>query len=289
MANRVWSAKRDGLRARPGGAWTREKLVYLRKYASAFMTAMAPKRDAGKWDALVFIDLLAGPGIDIERRSRDEFSGSPLIALEVRPAFDYLFLGDLSERNVAVLRRRIPDSDRARVDLKPGDCHERADAITRSLSRRTLGFAFVDPEGFEVRFDLLRTLATRRIDILMLFPSGIGILRNLRSFARQQHSAMDDLWGSRAWRQTPIARLLAGEPLLPSEAERLDLSWAFAFRERVATIGYTNHDSVGPLRNEQNVPMYHLLFFSRDPAGLTIWRNVTQIEASGQRRIRWDR
>jgi three-Cys-motif partner protein len=147
----------------------------------------------------------------------------------------------------------------------------------------------VDPEGFEVRFELFRTFAARRIDVLFLFPSGIGILRNLRAFAGQAHSPMDDLWGSRAWRQTAIARLLAGERLLPTETERLDLSWALAFRERVATLGYSYHDSIGPLRNEQNVAMYHLLFFSRSDAGLTIWRNVTQIEATGQRRIRWDR
>src|SRR5438045_2531983 len=101
------TASGDGLRARVGGAWTREELVYLRKYAGAVMTAMAPKRDAGKWDGLMFIDLLAGPGIDIDKRSRAEFPGSPLIALETTPQFDRLFLGDLRERNVAVLTRRI--------------------------------------------------------------------------------------------------------------------------------------------------------------------------------------
>src|SRR6266851_1528129 len=56
----------DGLPARAGRVWTREKLTYLQKYASAFMTAMAPKRSAGKWDRLVYVDLLAGPGRDID-------------------------------------------------------------------------------------------------------------------------------------------------------------------------------------------------------------------------------
>jgi hypothetical protein len=28
-----------------------------------------------------------------------------------------------------------------------------------------------------------------------------------------------------------------------------------------------------------------LLFFSKHPAGLTLWRNVTKVEASGQRRL----
>ena len=62
--------------ARVSGPWTREKLSYLRKYASAFMTAMAPKKQQGKWDQLVYIDLLAGPGRGIVADNGEEFDGS---------------------------------------------------------------------------------------------------------------------------------------------------------------------------------------------------------------------
>ncbi len=50
----------DGLLARPGGSWTREKLDYVERYAHAFMAAMAVKRAEGKWRELVYIDLLQG-------------------------------------------------------------------------------------------------------------------------------------------------------------------------------------------------------------------------------------
>jgi hypothetical protein len=93
------------------------------------------------------------------------------------------------------------------------------------------------------------------------------------------------LWGNRAWRQLPIVRMLAGEDLSLSEAEQLDQSWVLAFRERVATLGYLFHDSSPPLRNDQNVPMYHLLFFSKNQAGLDIWRGIGRIEPDGQRRL----
>lgn len=85
----------DGLRARPGRIWTVEKLTYLQNYASAFTTAMR-----GKWERLVYIDLLAGPGRDIDLEGNKEFDGSPLIALNIRPAFDYCFFGDKDKRNV---------------------------------------------------------------------------------------------------------------------------------------------------------------------------------------------
>jgi three-Cys-motif partner protein len=278
-------AASDGHRARAGGSWTREKLVYLRKYASAFMTAMAPKRTEGKWNRLFFIDLLCGPGIDII--DGEEHRGSPLIALDTTPPFDRLFLGDLDEANVQALRRRIPPDEIGRVDLKVGDCHGRAKQVVDEFTAwGDLGFAFIDPEGFEVRFELFATLSSRPIDILFLFPSGIGIKRNLPQFARQQgETLMDSLMGDREWRKLPISRLLAGEELTLAEAERLDQSWVLAFQQRVATLGYTYHDNSPPLRNDQNVPMYHLLFFSKNQAGLDIWRGIGKLEPGGQRRL----
>src|SRR2546422_7250006 len=107
----------DGLPARVSGPWTREKLTYVAKYASAFMRAMAPKRKAGKWSELVYVDLLAGPGRGIDHDSGAEFDGSPLRALRITPPFDRLFFADLSRRNVEALRHRITRTDSARVDL----------------------------------------------------------------------------------------------------------------------------------------------------------------------------
>src|SRR5439155_25646043 len=162
----------------------------VEKYASAFMKAMGPKRKAGKWSELVYLDLLAGPGRGIDRDSDAEFDGSPLRALKITPPFDRLAFADLSPRNIEALRRRISRVDLSRVDLRVGDCNVVAKEVVARLSARTLGLAFVDPQGFEATFRLFHVLATRRIDVLFLFPSGIGIARNLRKFARQARSPM---------------------------------------------------------------------------------------------------
>jgi three-Cys-motif partner protein len=250
------------------------------------MTAMAPKRAQGLWSELVYIDLLCGPGKDIDRRTGDEFDGSPLIALATQPPFDKVILGDADRHNISALSNRIRQADVQRVDLQCADCHVRARQVVASMRPRTLGLAFIDPEGFEVRHELFETFSQRPIDVLFLFPSGIGITRNLRAFARQQHSPLDDLMGGTAWRQLPIAKLHAGEELTAAETERLTHSWVMAFRLRVAELGYKHHESVDPLRNEQNAPMYHLLFFSKHTAGLTIFRGISQIDARGQRHLR---
>lgn len=274
----------DGLPARVGGPWTQEKLVYVSKYAGAFMTAMAPKRTPGQWSELVYIDPLCGPGRGIERESGNEFEGSPLGALRITPPFDRLFFSDLSARNIDALRRRISPSDRHRVTLQRGDCTEVAKKVVKALSLRSLGLAFVDPEGFEVTFSLFETLSTRRIDILFLFPSGIGIRRNLAKFAAQATSPMDRLWGDRSWRELPPAKLAAGKRLDSDEALSLDRPWVLAFRTKMAAIGFIFQDESDPcFTNEKNVPMYHLLFFSKHSAGLTLWRGIKKISPSGQR------
>ena len=247
---------------------------------------MAPKRAAGKWAELVYLDLLAGPGRGIDRDSGVEFDGSPLRGLKVTPAFDRLFFADLSRRNVEALRRRIAAADLLRVELRVGDCNVVAREAVARLSSRALGLAFVDPQGFEVTFRLFQVLATRRIDVLFLFPSGIGIVRNLRQFAREEQSPMDALWGGREWRDLPPAKLAVGTKLNPEDAMSLDRPWVLAFRAKMAGIGFQYQDEGDPcFTNEKNAPMYHLLFFSQDPAGLTLWRGIKRIEPSGQRTL----
>lgn len=280
---RRWIAA-DGYRARPAGPWTRDKLRYMERYASAFMTAMAPKRRQGKWNHLVYIDLLAGPGKGIDRATRAEFDGSPLRALRVRPKFDRVYLGDARARNVAILRRRIGTDDFERVHIEVGDCNVRARKVVESLPSKTLGLAFIDPEGFEATFSMFRALASRPIDILLLFPSGIGIRRNLRAFVTQPSSPMDALWGGSEWRDLPPAKQAAGQRLSAVEADTLDRPWVQRFREKMTGIGFEYQDESDPcFRNIRNTPMYHLLFFSRHSAGLQIWKNTKKIEPTGQR------
>lgn len=151
----------DGLPVRVSGPWSQEKLTYVQRYATAFMTAMAPKRKSSQWSELVYLDFLAGPGLGVDRRTGAEFDGSPLRALRVRPAFDRLVFSDVQPRNIEALKKRIPASDLRRVDVRLGDCDDVARDVVAKLPRGTLALAFVDPEGFEVKFRLFQTLAAR--------------------------------------------------------------------------------------------------------------------------------
>jgi len=258
----------------------------MERYATAFMKAMNSKRKAGLWSELVYVDLLAGPGKGIDRDGDLEFDGSPVRALKITPAFDRLFFSDLDKRNVEALRQRIPVDQQSRVSLHTGDCNAVVRNVVASLTRKTLGLAFVDPEGFEVKFALFEALAQRRMDVLLLFPSGIGITRNFRIFAKQPHSPMDDLWGGGEWRDLPRAKLAAGKRLTTGEVMSVERPWIGAFRSKLAHLGFLHEDEGDPyFVNEKNVPMYHLLFFSKHVAGLKIWRGIKKIEPGGQRAL----
>jgi hypothetical protein len=135
---------------------------------------------------------------------------------------------------------------------------------------------------------MFETLAQRAIDIVYLFPSHIGVIRNLKSYVREPQSHLDKLWGTREWRELPMARMVAGLSPTADPGDAYYQSWAAAFCDRVATLGCVHHDMKGPLRNETNAPMYHLLFFSKSEAGLTIWRNVHRIAPDGQRSLRFE-
>lgn len=276
---------KDGLLARTAGIWTREKLTYLERYASAFMKAMGPKRSQGLWEKLVYIDLLAGPGLDIDSETNDEFNGSPLIALAVRPKFDHLFLGDTLPQNIAALEARIPPEDRDRVTIMSGDCNVVITKVLKQVSARTLGLAFVDPQGFEVHFDTLAKLAKRRIDLLYLFPSGIGVRRNWRQSIGSQRNKFDQFWGDPDWRELPVIKQATGD-IQNLTSDKILNSFVVAFRRKLTLAGFEFQDEAVPLfANTNNAQMYHLLYFSHDPVGLKLWNEIKQIGPGGQRKL----
>ncbi len=249
------------------------------------MKAMAPKRSQGLWEHLEYIDLLSGPGLSIVRETKEEFDGSPLIALKIKPAFDHLYFADLNPENIAALKRRVSAQDADRVTFSVGDCNILVDEVLKQISSRTLTLAFIDPEGFEVDFETLAKLAKKRVDLLYLFASGIGVRRNLKNALSVANSRLDKWWGGNDWRDLPAARWAAGE-FSAEPAEKVLQSFVSAFRKKVASAGFQFQDEeVLPFSNTKNAQMYHLLYFSHDRAGLTIWKNIKKIAPGGQRSL----
>ena len=272
----------DGLPVREAGAWTNEKLDYVKRYAGAFVTAMR-----GKWPSLAYIDLLCGPGrCAIREQSKRHILGSPLLALNIKPPFDAFHFSDSSDAFIDALRQRLPVERASATSLRVGDCNAIVTEVVQTLPRGTLALAFLDPEGFEVHFKTLAMLATRPIDILYLFPSGIGIKRNVKQFLQSSPDTMDRFWGGPDWRDCLAKRAPAGSGESADEATAR--SWVEAFARKLRSdLGLFCQEIAPLITNDRNARMYHLLFLSKHNTGLKLWEKVTKIDPHGQRRLPW--
>lgn len=89
------------------------------------------------------------------------------------------------------------------------------------------------------------------------------------------------------WEQLVYIDLLAGPGTGIDRKTRVEFDGSpLRALQKMTEIGFEAQDEGDPcFRNKKNSAMYHLLFFSRNPAGLRIWRNIKKIEPTGQRTL----
>lgn len=220
----VWAA--DGLPARDQGDWAQQKLQFLGNYQGPALGATKRKRGQ-----TYYIDLFAGPGlnvsIDSETGRRQEFSGSPVRALNVifpgRGAptrfggYHFCNLDDvdhlaLSER----VRRELKRLDGAVapevVRCHPGDANLLLPKILATIPDYAYLLVFADIEGpKDLPFSTIRLLRHPHssVDLYVLYPSGIGLNRPLayeEEAARPVFPTYDAYFGLEAWREIWRAR-----------------------------------------------------------------------------------
>jgi spore photoproduct lyase len=272
----------DGYDIRCVGSWAEDKYFYIGRYLDIFSTAMK-----NKWE-LYYIDLFAGCGKCRVRDSGEEIDGSALMSLNIRfPFKKYLFV-DSNPEALDALKERIKGSGLLdRVKLLLGDCNEEVEEIIREIPQRgCLCLAFVDPTGLQVKFETIKKLTEeRRIDLIITFPEGMAIKRNLDKFLRQEHSLLDDFMGDASWREQYRKELVA---LNPFERNR---RFVELYREKLNTIRYLkvkSADEVLIRSSAKKLPLYYLLFASKHPLGHQFWSKIGEIEPSGQQKFKFN-
>src|SRR5262245_23004824 len=161
----------DALLARESGPWAEEKLSILDRYVNMVSTAMK-----GKFGGLVFVDLMAGPGLCLNTRGNGpaEFSGSTLRALRTKFSFSRIVAIESDPDCVAALRARLLKEPRGSLcELIEDDCNNPAVIkAVRAATQGCLTVMFVDLLGTEVRMSTLRAMTTdRKIDLLVTWPT----------------------------------------------------------------------------------------------------------------------
>ena len=285
----------DGLIARDSGEWVKEKLFYVKRYIDAFEVAMRGK----KWRKRIFIDLFSGPGKCIVRDTNECILGSPLLALQTQyPFTDYYFV-DMNAQNIESLKTR------SKASKVPGDCtnffvgdaNQHVNEIVSDIERfdkkfvqgllPCLNLAFLDPEGLELEWKTVETLAImKRMDLIIHYSQN-GLTRNLdRYYASQEETVIDRFFGERSWREI-YKKVSEKREMIGIHRALIDY-----YKSKLSDLGYAViKDSEEIIREplirntKRNAPLYRLIFASKHHLGNKIWNEVTKKDVHGQGRL----
>jgi three-Cys-motif partner protein len=226
-----------------------------------------------KW-RLVYLDVMAGPGLCRIKETGEEFPGSPLVALD-QEFHEFIFIEDDPQLGDALKKRIAKHAKSNLVKIIPRNWVEVAEEGELRFKDDTLVVAFVDPTGISQipMKAMLQLTKNQRIDMLVTIQHSLGITWNVRQYIRSQseETALDGFLDSGDWRQWKW-----------SEASEFAHKAIDAFSERIQKEGFigTRHISV-----PAGQPLYRFTLFSRAPLAKKFWNEILKIDETGQREL----
>lgn len=263
MARPARALADDGLPAPSVGNHAEEKYKLVTLYAQLFARAMGRK-----W-SMSYIDLFAGAGRCRIGDSQRLALTSPTRILGLDVQFDRYVFCDLDEEAASALRvraaRDFPDRE---VRIHQGDANTLAMAIAAQIPPRgTLSFCFLDPYRMDnLQFSTVAALATRRIDFLVLIPSGMDGNRNESIYVKSKDKHVERFCGAADWRH----RWASDKGTNLSFGDFI----AKEFGRSMATLDYIDPglSRSHPVRmDEKNVLLYRLALYSKHELGAKFW------------------
>ena len=168
----------------------------------------------------------------------------------------------------------------------PGDCNKEIDKIISEIPQRSLSLAVVDPTGLHIKFETLHKLTEGlRVDLIITFPEGMDIKRNLSKFIRQSHCILDDYIGDEDWRQLFPKDVKGINQLTSTHIEKNLIGY---YRKNLDKLGYKeirSGDEILIRSSQKNLPLYYLLFASKHHLGHTFWNKISKISPTGQMKL----
>jgi three-Cys-motif partner protein len=274
-------AQDDGLVVRDSGPWAEKKLHFWNAYIDITTSSMVGH--VGWPEGVVYVDLFAGPGVCLISGANRRVPGSPLIAAHAPKAFRKILLCELDPVNAIACQDRLNRSPAAATSkVFCGDCNDEVSKIAAEIPRGALTLAFIDPTGLHIKMTTITKLASAgRVDLLILFPDAVDVLRNIDLYRLQPNSNLDQFLGSDSnWR----AEL---DSLGDSEPSRVRQLFATLYTQQLKK--HAKYEVFGQeiIKGPQG-PLYRLIFASKHPRGAEFWEKVTKKELGGQRRFHFD-
>lgn len=158
--------------------------------------------------------------------------------------------------------------------------------IDRSRSKElwtSLNLAFLDPDGLELDWKTVETLASVTKMDLIIFYSQSGLTRNFENCINSDsETVIDNFFGNRNWRKIYKASLLGESGV---HRKLIDL-----YKSQLTSLGYADikdiEDGAEPLmKNSKDAPLYRLIFASKHPRGHDFWSKVVKRDVFGQGKL----
>jgi three-Cys-motif partner protein len=270
----------DGLPYDEVGSWAEDKHALVGLYDRLFSTGMK-----NKWDARVYIDLYAGPGLLRIRDTQKFIWGSPILALNVKDRFDKYVFCESKPESIEALRERV-QRHFAGVETKfiHGNCDERTDEICDAIPKatkdfRVLSFCFIDPYDLSIQFSTLAKIANRFVDFLVLLALNMDANRNRAYYLDPGNTKIDKFLGLADWRQRWERSAQKSFPRFLAEE----------YAKQMTTLGYLPlpFEKMKQVRSDvRNLPLYHLALFSRHERAYKYWNDV--LKYSNPQTSMWD-
>jgi three-Cys-motif partner protein len=282
--------KDDGLPARTFGKWTTAKIDYLQRYIDLFETSMRNK----PWCARCYLDLYSGVGKYQVEGFNGFYLSSALVALTTKHPFTHYFFADKSQENIDILTKRCDAISNINKKFYIGDANSRVQEIVKEIKSieqsrsktqwAALNLAFLDPDGLELEWKTIETLASVNKMDLIIYYSQSGLTRNFENCINlDTETDIDRFFGDNEWRSIYKASR-------QGKTSGLHRKLIDYYKQKLATLGYIDvkdvEDGAEPLmKNSKEAPLYRLIFASKHARGHDFWNKIIKKDAFGQGKL----
>jgi three-Cys-motif partner protein len=281
----------DGLPTRVFGTWTTEKLDYIRRYIYMFATSMKGK----PWRQRSYIDLYAGTGKYRAEENGEVHLGSTLLALTTEHPFTHYYFAEKDSSNLNILKKRCQAATQ-KISFYEGDANQKVSEIVNEIATvdkqkipnqwSSINLAFLDPDGLELEWKTIETLAKVNKMDLIIYYSQFGLNLNLKNcYQTRSETTIDKFFGDDEWRRI-FKKWNLKDSMAGIHRDLIDY-----YKSKLHSSGYIDvvepETGVEPLMrtSKTKAPLYRLLFASKNELGHEFWKKVTRKDVWGQGRL----
>lgn len=223
----------------------------------------------------------AGPGlIRFDRAGGHEFHpGSTIQAAITEPFFDKLLFIESDPAIAASLDRvyrRYKAWPQQACDIAVGDCNTIGVHAIRQMGTSGAGMVFVDPEGLDYKYELLKGISETSTvyELLMLFPYDMAIARTWQ----QNPQRILDMFSSES-QATVQSALDARQRAQTTRAENAVDTVIEAAVHDLGVLGWTQVTETQTFRNDQRSGLYNLVHATRNEVSKKIFGAVAPVRS----------